>query len=122
MRHVSRSYVAIPLLVLAMASACTHAAPDGSGWVGDEKRHGDSTIAVADRTRIHLISRAGRLQAVIGRAGKGPGEFTSIGGMAARGTDSLPGNGLSRGLGCRPEAGHMDVARREGGPGVPTRA
>ena len=37
---------------------------------------GGDTIVVADGTEVFLLTRSGRLLAVLGRRGKGPGEFT----------------------------------------------
>ena len=44
-------------------------------------------IAIADRTRIHLISTDGTPIATLGREGEGPGEFVQIGAMGS--TDSV---------------------------------
>jgi len=59
------------------------------GWPGVIIALDGGRLAVSDRTRIHIITQDGEPLGIIGRAGKGPGEFSLIGGMAAWPGDSL---------------------------------
>ena len=52
---------------------------------------GDGRFAVADysENRIYILTRAGVVDAEIGRSGEGPGEFLRISGLVALGGDTL---------------------------------
>lgn len=55
---------------------------------------GDRRIAIADRTRIHLIGTDGIPVATLGQRGAGPGEFNQLGAIGATGEAVV---GLDRG-------------------------
>jgi|CXWL01.1.fsa_nt_gi hypothetical protein len=71
---------------------------DGRGGAGNEfgrvvgvVRRNDGTVAVADATAhtVRVFDATGRLIRSLGRAGEGPGEFTTLTGLADAGPDAL---------------------------------